>query len=123
LGGSEGGRIVSPRRTQQDERFGGGYGRLCFQPRREQERQIRHRSLLDHDGENAQRQLMFLRARKIRVVVIGVVAIGKMDVDDGPACVPRQAVVVMVLGLCRVQMQERRGEKRQKNGQPGGSLK
>jgi len=65
---------------------------------------------------------MFLRAGEIRVMVIGTVAIGKMDVDDGSARVLSR-FVVMVVGLCRVQMQEWCGEERQKHGQPGGSRK
>ena len=119
--GSESGRIVPARRTRQDEWFGAGYRRLCFQPCRKEKRQIRQRSILDEGGENAQRELMFLGPREIGVVVLGGMAVRKMDVDDGAARVPGQVVLVIVAGLSGVQMQEWRGKECQKQGQPGGS--
>ena len=84
MGGSESGRIVPPRRKPQDERFGAGHRRLCFQPHCKQERQIRQSSFFDDDGKNTQRELMFLRPREIGVVVIGGMAVRKMGVNDGP---------------------------------------
>jgi hypothetical protein len=101
---------VTPRRTRRDEWFGGGRGRLCFQPCRKQERQIRHRSFTDDDGENAQGEIMFLGMRELGVVAMVGVAFRKMGVDDGAASVPGQVVVVIVLGLRGVQMQEWRAK-------------
>ena len=66
---------------------------------------------------------MFLKPREIGVVVIGGTAIGEMDVDDRAARMLGRVIVVVVnvTGLCGVQMQEWRGEKRQEQDQPGGS--
>jgi len=62
---------------------------------------------------------MFFGLRKIGVVMLGGMTIRKMHVDDGLVRVPGQVVVVIVAGLCGVQMQEWRGKECQEHGQPG----